>query len=29
MPIENDILLNKVFNEFPEILDETADGDDE
>ena len=28
-PIENEILLNEVFNEFLEILDEMADGDDE
>jgi len=29
MPIENDILLDEVFNEFLEILDEMADGDGE
>ncbi len=29
MPIENDILLDEVFNEFLEILDEMADGDEE
>ena len=28
-PIENDVLLDEVFNEFLEILDEMADGDDE
>ena len=28
-PIENDILLDEVFNEFLEILDEMADGDEE
>ena len=28
-PIENEILLDEVFNEFIEILDEMADGDDE
>ena len=29
LPIENDILLDEVFNEFLEILDEMADGDEE
>ena len=29
LPIENDVLLDEVFNEFLEILDEMADGDDE
>lgn len=28
-PIENDILLDEVFNEFLEILDEMTDGDEE
>ena len=28
-PIENEILLDEVFNEFLEILDEMADGDEE
>ena len=28
-PVENDILLDEVFNEFLEILDEMADGDEE
>ena len=28
-PIENEILLDEVFNEFMEILDEMADGDEE
>ena len=28
-PIENDVLLDEVFNEFLEILDEMADGDEE
>ena len=28
-PIENDILLDEVFNEFLEILDEMADGEEE
>ena len=28
-PIENDILLDEVFNEFLEILDDMADGEDE
>lgn len=28
-PIENEILLDEVFNEFIEILDEMADGDEE
>ncbi len=28
-PIENDILLDEVFNEFLDILDEMADGDEE
>lgn len=28
-PIENEILLDEVFNEFLEILDELADGEDE
>ena len=27
-PIENDILLDEVFNEFLEILDEMADGEE-
>ena len=29
LPIQNDILLDEVFNEFLEILDEMADGDEE
>ena len=29
LPIENDILLDEVFNEFLDILDEMADGDEE
>ena len=29
LPIENDVLLDEVFNEFLEILDEMADGDEE
>ena len=29
LPIQNDILLDEVFNEFLEILDEMADGDGE
>ncbi len=29
MPIENDILPDRVFNTFLEILDEMADGDEE
>ena len=28
-PIENEVLLDEVFNEFLEILDEMADGDEE
>ena len=28
-PIENDILLDEVFNEFLEILDEMVDGEEE
>ncbi|MBR0435835.1 MAG: DUF1292 domain-containing protein [Clostridia bacterium] len=29
VPIQNEILLDEVFNEFLEILDEMADGDEE
>ncbi len=29
VPIQNDVLLDEVFNEFLEILDEMADGDEE
>jgi uncharacterized protein YrzB (UPF0473 family) len=29
LPIENDILLDEVFNEFLEILDEMAEGDED
>jgi len=29
VPIENEILLDEVFNEFMEIFDDMADGDDE
>lgn len=29
LPIENDVLLDEVFNEFLEILDEMADGEEE
>ena len=29
LPVENDILLDEVFNEFLDILDEMADGEED